>query len=96
MGRGASETPPEEVCLIARHPIPRPSRRSPSPYPNPTRTLKAPSPYPRLPKRSVSLHATVRAQTETFTPRVHAPGKYTVKAGKDKPDTVVANGVEAG
>ncbi|MEK0449839.1 MAG: hypothetical protein RL088_2107 [Verrucomicrobiota bacterium] len=38
---------------------------------------------------------TVRSQSATFTPRVYAPGKYTVKAGKDKPDTVVAQGVEA-
>jgi hypothetical protein len=37
---------------------------------------------------------TVRAQTESFTPRVYAPGKYTIKAGRDKPDTVVAKGVE--
>ncbi len=37
---------------------------------------------------------TVRSQTESFTPRVYAPGPYTVKAGKDKPDTVVAKGVE--
>ena len=46
MGRGASEAPPEEACLIARHPIPSPSRRSPSSYPYPTRTLKAPAPFP--------------------------------------------------
>ncbi len=39
---------------------------------------------------------TVRAQTESFIPRVYAPGIYTVKAGKDKPDTVVAKGVLAG
>jgi hypothetical protein len=39
---------------------------------------------------------TVRAAGDTFTPRVYAPGKYTVKAGKDKPDTVVAQGVEVG
>jgi hypothetical protein len=39
---------------------------------------------------------TVRTQGDTFTPRVYAPGKYTIKAGKDKPDTVVAKGVEAG
>jgi hypothetical protein len=39
---------------------------------------------------------TVRAAGGTFTPRVYAPGKYTVKAGKDKPDTVVAKGVEVG
>lgn len=38
---------------------------------------------------------TVRSQSATFTPRVYAPGKYTVKAGKEKPDTVVAKGVEA-
>jgi hypothetical protein len=38
---------------------------------------------------------TVRSQTESFKPRVYAPGKYTIKAGKDKPDTVVAKGVEA-
>ena len=38
---------------------------------------------------------TVRSQSATFTPRVYAPGKYTVKAGKDKPDTIVAKGVEA-
>ena len=37
---------------------------------------------------------TVRSQTARFTPRVYAPGKYTVKAGKDKPDALVANGVE--
>ncbi|MCX6839588.1 MAG: hypothetical protein NTX35_17520, partial [Verrucomicrobia bacterium] len=37
---------------------------------------------------------TVRSQTEAFKPRVYAPGKYTVKAGKDKPDTVVSSGLE--
>ncbi len=37
---------------------------------------------------------TVRSQGASFTPRVYAPGKYTVKAGKDKPDTVVAKAVE--
>jgi hypothetical protein len=37
---------------------------------------------------------TVRSQTESFKPRVYAPGKYTVKAGKDKPDTVVSSGLE--
>ena len=57
---------------------------------------EAPPSAVRLPKRSVSLHATVRAQTETFTPRVYAPGKHTVKVGKDKPDTLVAKGAEAG
>ena len=36
---------------------------------------------------------TVRAQTESFIPRVYAPGKYTVKAGKDQPDSVVAKGM---
>ncbi len=38
---------------------------------------------------------TVRSQTESFIPRVYAPGKYTIKAGKDKPDAVVAKGVLA-
>jgi hypothetical protein len=42
------------------------------------------------------LHTTVRTQTKTFTPRVDAQGKHTVKAGKDKPDTVVAKAVDAG
>ncbi len=37
---------------------------------------------------------TVRSQTESFKPRVYAPGKYTIKAGKDKPDTVVSSGLE--
>ena len=37
---------------------------------------------------------TVRSQTESFAPRVYAPGKYTVKVGKDKPGTVIAKGVE--
>ena len=37
---------------------------------------------------------TVRSQTESFVPRVYAPGKYTVKAGQDKPNTVIAKGVE--
>ena len=36
---------------------------------------------------------TVRSQAVSFTPRVYAPGKYTVKAGKDKPNTVVAKGI---
>jgi hypothetical protein len=36
---------------------------------------------------------TVRSQTQSFSPRVYGPGKYTVKAGKDKPDTVVAAAV---
>jgi hypothetical protein len=39
---------------------------------------------------------TVRASRDTFTPRVYAPGKYTVKAGKDRLDAVVAQGVEVG
>jgi hypothetical protein len=39
---------------------------------------------------------TVRAVGDTFTPRVYAPGKYTVKAGKDRPDAVVAQGVVVG
>ena len=37
---------------------------------------------------------TVRSHTESFKPRVYAPGKYTVRAGKDKPDSVVAKAVE--
>ena len=36
---------------------------------------------------------TVRSQTESFIPRVYAPGNYTVKAGTDKPDAVVAKAV---
>ena len=50
--------------------------------------LRLPS---RAPKRPVQLPS-----TRTFTPRVYAPGKHTVKAGKDKPDTVVAKAVDAG
>ena len=34
------------------------------------------------------------ADTESFKPHVEAPGKYTVKAAKDKPNSVVAKGVE--
>ncbi len=36
---------------------------------------------------------TVRSQTESFVPRVYAPGLYTIKAGQDKPDTLIAKGV---
>jgi hypothetical protein len=36
---------------------------------------------------------TVRSQTESFVPRVYAPGRYTVMAGQDRPDTVVAKAV---
>jgi hypothetical protein len=36
---------------------------------------------------------TVRSQTQAFRPRVYGPGKYTIKAGKDKPDTIVAAAV---
>ncbi|NNM29035.1 MAG: hypothetical protein HKO57_05900, partial [Akkermansiaceae bacterium] len=38
---------------------------------------------------------TVRAPGKSFRPRVYAPGTYTVKAGKDKPDTTVHKGVKA-
>jgi len=37
---------------------------------------------------------TVRSQTESFKARVYAPGKYTIKAGKDKPDAVVQTNVQ--
>ena len=37
---------------------------------------------------------TVRSLTESFKPRVYGPGKYTVKAGKDKPDAVIASGIQ--
>ena len=37
---------------------------------------------------------TVRSQRESFKPRVYAPGKYTVKIGKDKPEQVIAKGIE--
>jgi len=37
---------------------------------------------------------TVRSQTESFQPRVYAPGKYTVKAGQNKPDTMIAKHIE--
>jgi hypothetical protein len=30
---------------------------------------------------------TVRAAGDRFQPRVYAPGRYTVKAGADRPDT---------
>jgi len=33
---------------------------------------------------------TLRSQTESFVPRVYAPGRYTVKEGQNKPDMVVA------
>ncbi len=36
---------------------------------------------------------TVRSNTPSFTPRVYAPGKYTIKADKDKPDKVIVKGV---
>jgi hypothetical protein len=39
---------------------------------------------------------TVRSQTQGFRPRVYAPGKYTIKAGKDKPDAVVAAAIHVG
>jgi len=45
-----------------------------------------------LPRPVVQVIA--EATGDTLTPRVYAPGKYTVKAGKDKPDTVVAKAVE--
>ena len=37
---------------------------------------------------------TVRTQGPSFKPRVYAPGKYTIKMGSEKPDTVIAKGVE--
>ncbi len=36
---------------------------------------------------------TVRSQTAEFVPRVYAPGKYTVRIGQEKPDTIAAQGV---
>jgi len=37
---------------------------------------------------------TVRVQGGSFKPRVYAPGKYTIKMGREKPDTVIASGIE--
>ncbi len=37
---------------------------------------------------------TLRSPTPRFIPRVYAPGRYTVMAGRDKPDGVVAKAVE--
>ncbi len=38
---------------------------------------------------------TVRIQGKKFHPRVYAPGTYTVKVGKDKPDQITVGGLEA-
>ena len=38
---------------------------------------------------------TVRTPGPTFQPHVYAPGKYTVRAGKDRPDRIVLEGREA-
>ncbi|MDF1657752.1 MAG: hypothetical protein P1U58_09070 [Verrucomicrobiales bacterium] len=38
---------------------------------------------------------TVRAKGDSFLPTVYAPGKYTVKIGQDKPETVKLEGVDA-
>lgn len=37
---------------------------------------------------------TVRSKTGSFRPRVYAAGRYTIKAGKDKPDTIIASGIQ--
>ena len=37
---------------------------------------------------------TVRTQGPSFKPRVYAPGKYTIKMGSEKPDAVIAKGLE--
>jgi hypothetical protein len=37
---------------------------------------------------------TVRVQGGSFKPRVYAPGKYTIKMGREKPDTVIASGIQ--
>lgn len=42
-----------------------------------------------------SILYTVRARGERFRPRVYAPGKYTVKAGRDRPDGPSLSGLEA-
>jgi hypothetical protein len=39
---------------------------------------------------------TVRAQGNRFQPRVYAPGKYTVKIGRNKPDAMTLPGLEPG
>jgi hypothetical protein len=36
---------------------------------------------------------TRRIQGSSFLPPVYAPGKYTIKIGRDRPDTVLARGV---
>jgi len=38
---------------------------------------------------------TVRVSGNRFQPRVYAPGKYTVKAGRDNPDGPSLSGIEA-
>ena len=37
---------------------------------------------------------TIRSQTDNFKPRVYAPGKYIIKAGQNKPDTMIAKDIE--
>ena len=38
---------------------------------------------------------TIRVQGNHFQPPVYSPGKYTVKAGRDKPDGKEITGIEA-
>ena len=37
---------------------------------------------------------TVRVQGRTFLPKVYSDGKYTVKAGKDRPDSFKKSGLK--
>jgi hypothetical protein len=39
---------------------------------------------------------TVRARGERFRPRVYAPGRYTVKSGRQRPDGPSLAGLDAG
>ena len=46
-------------------------------------------------EKSGDILYTIRARGDRHQPAVFAPGRYTIKAGRDKPDQEIANGVEA-
>ncbi len=47
-------------------------------------------------ERTGEILYTIRTEGNRFHPHVYAPGTYTVKAGRDKPDAVTFAGLEAG
>ncbi|MFT5131275.1 MAG: hypothetical protein ACI8W8_004911 [Rhodothermales bacterium] len=61
----------------------------------PTQKLPTPNAVVQVLDANNQIVYTIRAQGDSFTPKVYAPGRYIVKAGANTPDKVIGNNVAA-